>query len=310
MSDRLIQSSPQDNLPEDIEPYRGRSYFDFANKLLGTQLDTDYVPDYLRPYTATAGTAPSALTVPAEPEKTPLQQVLKFYGGIGRDLGAAGLQIGPTAVQSVANLACMVTGDRVGKGLWETMETGKKAIQEQIGTPMLNEQRKAFEQDMANPDKTVSGVILSGFKHPRAVLESAIVNGGTTVLEGGPGKLIRHAPALKTIYEGSRKAGAGAEEAVNIVTKALLNAGNTFSSKELENHSLRDRYTGAAVSMAASAGAGKTFGGGGIAKTFVKGAVEEGGNVAGESAATGQMPDLDDLLKRVIYGGALGNPPK
>ena len=88
---------------------------------------------------------------PIEPKKrVPVPDAT--VGSVAQDIAAGALQIGPTAVKGVADIARLATGDRVGKDTSEALERGMGSIRDMVGSDRAAAQRANFQADMADDD--------------------------------------------------------------------------------------------------------------------------------------------------------------
>ncbi|MBY0236127.1 MAG: hypothetical protein K2W93_14195, partial [Burkholderiaceae bacterium] len=103
-------------------------------------------------------------------------------GSVARDIASGLLQIGPTAVKGVGELARLATGDRIGKGLTDAMDRGTQAIQDTVGSERGAMQRQKFAQDMQDPALNAADVI---FDNPGALADQVLPTVGSMALPVG-----------------------------------------------------------------------------------------------------------------------------
>ena len=250
-----------------------------------------------------------------------------------RDPAAGFLKIGPTAIKGVADIARLLTGDRIGVDTSTAMKEGMTSIDEVVGSDRLRQSKQAISEALRSPDVGLTdlpGVIID---NPRASIDAAIstigsmflptgVAVGATKLLPAAGKII---PRLATATPGAVATGA------TIGTGAAQNAAETFA--DTAGNPLDDRYTGAGISAATSLVLGKILGGGaegvvarriagdtlagGIAqgaksavqtgaKEFAQEFGEEGSNYIGKQVAKSEAIDPLTGVKEAAYGGVVG----
>ncbi|WP_291928551.1 LPD38 domain-containing protein [Limnohabitans sp.] len=212
-----------------------------------------------------------------------------------RDPIAGALKIGPTALKGVADLARLITGDRVGVDTSEAMQRGMKAIDEVIGSERLLAQKANINQ--ALQDKSVGITDLPGVvvRNPRAALDATVSTVGSMFLPAGVAagavkalpvaataatQLANVVPAAAKILPTIAAATPGAvATGASVVTGAAQNAAETFA--DTAGQDMADRYKGAGISGAASLILGKLLGGG------AEGVVAR--RLAGETGARGAL---------------------
>lgn len=212
-----------------------------------------------------------------------------------RDPIAGALKIGPTALKGVADLARLITGDRVGVDTSEAMQRGMKAIDEVIGSERLLAQKANINQ--ALQDKSVGITDLPGVvvRNPRAALDVTVSTVGSMFLPAGVAagavkalpvaataatQLANVVPAAAKILPTIAAATPGAvATGASVVTGAAQNAAETFA--DTAGQDMADRYKGAGISGAASLILGKLLGGG------AEGVVAR--RLAGETGARGAL---------------------
>jgi hypothetical protein len=254
-------------------------------------------------------------------------------GSVARDIASGVLQIGPTAVKGVGELARLASGDRIGKGLSDAMTRGTEAIQDTVGSERGGLQRKKFAQDMQDPALNAADVI---FDNPGALADQVLPTVGSMALPlgaaGVAGKLAttgRAAQLARAIDEGTVLARADrARQAAVAGTTVAQNAASTFSEIRDAGGELDAAYTGAAITAPATYVANRLTGGGAEANAAnllagtVKGAVkavpkamakegsqeigEEAGSYVGETVGKGDEFDANAAGKRLAVAGTLG----
>ena len=267
---------------------------------------------------------PGRVTDADIPEMTP--------SSVARDIASGALQIGPTAVKGLGDIARLATGDRFGKGLSDSMETGIRSIQDTIGSDRGAAQRKRFEQDMQDPALNAADVI---FGNPGALADQVLPTVGSMALPmgvaGAAGKLAttgKAAQLAKAIDEATVLARAEkAREAATIGTTVVQNAADTYGTIRDAGGDQDAAYLGAAITAPATYVAGRLTGGGaeanaahllaggkGAAKAIPKALLKEGGQEIGEEAGqytgetvgTGAEFDANKASKRLAVAGTLG----
>jgi hypothetical protein len=246
-----------------------------------------------------------------------------------RNVAAGALKIGPTALKGVFDIAQLATGGKVGAGGSASMAEGMKAIDEAIADPTLGEQGKQFQALMADPDADLTDMYNFLKANPEILLDNGITTVGSMFLPAGAAKgAVGIAGRL-----GASAATAGAvATAASVGTVAAQNAADTFTSDQLANASLEDKYRGAAFSAGMSVLAGMIFHGGaegeiarrmagvkpkpgsalfGVGKAALnEGAQEMGeevGNAGGEFiGSNGNYAGDNNTAKRIAFAGALG----
>jgi len=269
--------------------------------------------------------APGRLTDADIPDATP--------SSVARDVASGVLQIGPTAVKGIGELARLATGDRIGKGLTDAMDRGNEAIQDTVGSERGALQRKKFSQDMQDPALNAADVI---FGNPGAMADQVLPTVGSMALPvgaaGAAGKLAttgRAAQLARAIDEGTVLARANsARQGAVAGTTVAQNAAGTFSDIRDSGGELDAAYTGAAVSAPFSYVANRLTGGAaeasaasmlagtarGAAKEIPKAmlkeggqeVIEEAGQYAGETIGKGEQFDSNTAGKRMAVAGTLG----
>ncbi len=250
-----------------------------------------------------------------------------------RDITAAALKIGPTALKGVADLGRLATGDRLGVDTSNAMKRGMEAIDQVIGSDALNAQKANISQALQDPNvgiRDLPGVVID---NPRAAGDAAVSAIGSMFLPTGV--VVGATKALPTIAKFIPRAASVAPGAVatgaSVGTGAAQNAAETFV--DTEGQSMGDRYKGAGLSGAASLVLGKLLGGGaeGVvarrlagesvgrgaveagksavktgAKEFLQEGGEESSNYVGKQVAKGEAIDPQSMGKQGLYGGMIG----
>lgn len=252
-------------------------------------------------------------------------------GGVARDVASGLLQIGPTAVKGVGELARLVSGDNVGKGLTDFADRGNKAIQEVVGSERAQAQRQNFAADMADEGVSIGQALLNnkGAMADMALpqLGSMLIPAGVAGAAGKAATVGKAAQVLDKAALASRVA--AAQQAAGIGATAAQNAASTFAELVDKGVSLKDAYLGAGITVPFSVIAGKLTGGGAegalirstLGDAVKKGATEvpkamlreggqeggeELGQVLGEAAGTGKAPTATATVKRAAVAGVLG----
>jgi hypothetical protein len=244
-----------------------------------------------------------------------------------RNAAASTLKIGPTALKGVFDIAQLATGGKVGAAGSASMAEGMKAIDDAIADPTLGEQGKAFQALMADPNADLTDMYNFLKANPEIMIDNGITTIGSMFLPAGAAK---GAVSVAGRMGASAAAAGTAATIASTATVAAQNASDTFTSDELKDASLSDRYRGAAFSAGMSVLAGMIFHGGAegeiarrmagvksagtAAGKMVKAVANEGmqemgeelGNAGGEFVATSNAPGGNNLAKRVAFAGALG----
>ncbi len=253
-------------------------------------------------------------------------------GGVARDIAAGVLQIGPTAVKGVADIARLATGDAVGKDTSDAMERGMASIRDTVGSERAAAQRENFQRDMADDDVGIGEALM---RNKGALADQILPTIGSMFLPvglaGAAGKAAtagRAAQALDVAALAGRVA--SAQKVAGVGATAAQNAASTFAELVDKGASMQDAYIGAGITVPFSVVAGALTGGGaevaaaraltgsGAAKMGVKqlgkatgkeGAQEMGeelGQIAGEGVGTGQAPSATSAGKQLAVAGTLG----
>jgi hypothetical protein len=264
-------------------------------------------------------------------------------GNTGKNLqnfAASSLKIGPTVIKGVADIGRLMTGDTVGVDTSKYMAEGMKAIDETIAHASLTEQGKEFGALMADPNADVGDLFAYMADNPELVVDQGVTTIGSMFLPvaaaGGAAKVGQ----LAGLSTNAVRATVGA---TTLGTVAAQNAADTFTSDELKDASLSDRYQAATVSAGISLLAGMATKGGAegeiarrltgeltesltgtpsarkaalkAAAKFLKEAGKEGiqeateefGNALGEQVGTGRiMFDTNNTAKRMAFAATLG----
>jgi len=264
----------------------------------------------------------------AEPEKTPEMTT----GSVLRDVAAGALQIGPTALKGVADIARLATGDRVGKDTSEAMERGMGAIRKTVGSERAQAQRAKFQADMANDNVSIGDALLN---NKGAIADRVLPTIGSMFLPVGAagvaGKLAGTAKAAQTLDKAAVAARvASAQKAAGIGSATAQNAASTFVELVDKGESMEDAYLAAGITVPFSVVAGVLMGGGAevaAARALTKTAAgktgalqvakatgkeggqeigEEAGQITGEAVATGKTPSATSIGKQLAVAGTLG----
>lgn len=253
-------------------------------------------------------------------------------GSVARDFAAGALQIGPTAVKGVADIARLATGDAVGKDTSDALERGMASIRDTVGSERAAAQRENFQRDMADDDVGIGEALM---RNKGALADQILPTIGSMFLPvglaGAAGKAAtagRAAQALDVAALAGRVA--SAQKVAGVGATAAQNAASTFAELVDKGASMQDAYIGAGITVPFSVVAGALTGGGaevaaaraltgsGAAKMGVKqlgkatgqeGAQEMGeelGQIAGEGVGTGQAPSATSAGKQLAVAGTLG----
>ena len=250
-----------------------------------------------------------------------------------KDVAARGLNIVPSTLGLVGDVGRLLTNDAEwAVGLSDYAKGASKSILNEYMSPsglagdrVVN---RALDSESAGVGDLGSAIV----HNPGTVVGKGIESAGSILGPAAGGAVAGGATKLgaKLIGKQASKAAlAKAGTAGSILSNALINAGDTFSSDSIAALDPERRYQGAALSALASLFAGKvTEGGaegmlarkvfgqgpvGGVASRMTQGGVreggqeilEEGGGAAGEQLAARDF-DLNKLVKRGMLGGATG----
>lgn len=249
---------------------------------------------------------------------------------VAQDALSGALQIGPTVVKGVADLARLATGDRVGKDTSDAMETGIKSIQDEIGSDRAAAQRRNFERDMQDDSVGVWDTLAN---NKGALADQILPTIGSMFLPvgvaGAAGKVASASVTGLTRVEAAAKI-AQVQKVAGIGTVAAQNAADTFTELLDKGVPMQDAYVSAGITVPFSVVAGVLTGGGAEqaltraitsrtaaatgAKELGKAAGKEGaqemgeelGQIAGEAYGTGEAPTLQSAGKRMAVAGTLG----
>jgi len=249
-----------------------------------------------------------------------------------RNVAAAALKIGPTAVKGVADIGRLMSADKVGKDTSDYLAEGMKAIDQVVAHASLTEQGKEFGAMMADQNASVGDLFGYLADNPEVLVDQGITTIGSMFLPAGVAAgTVRGGVALGMGANAIR----GAATTATIGTIAAQNASDTFTSESLKNESMGNRYQAAMVSAAVSMLAGIATKGGAegeiarriagdltagrttlqaagkfIAAAGKEGAQEAGeefGNALGEQVGTGRvMLDPNNTMKRMAFAATLG----
>lgn len=253
-------------------------------------------------------------------------------GSAARDIASGALQIGPTVVKGVADIARMATGDAIGKDTSEAMDRGMASIRDIVGSERAAAQRANFQADMADDDVGIGETLM---RNKGALADQLLPTIGSMFLPvgvaGAAGKLATAGKAAQAMDKAALAARVVAvQKAAGIGTVAAQNAADTFAELVDKGTPMEDAYLAAGITVPFSVVAGKLTGGGaegaitraltgaGAAKAGIKqfgkaagqeGAQEMGeelGQITGESVGTGEAPSLMGAAKQMAVAGTLG----
>lgn len=268
-----------------------------------------------------------------DPKAIPRKEVPSMSAGsVAQDIASGALQIGPTAIKGIADIARLATGDRVGTDTSNAMESGMQSIRDMVGSERAAAQRENFQRDMADDNVGLGEALL---RNKGALADQLLPTIGSMFLPvgvaGAAGKLASVGQAAQAMSKADLVARVAlAQKAAGIGTVAAQNAADTFAELLEKGVSMPDAYLGAGITVPFSVVAGVLTGGGaetaitraltgsGIVKTGVaqagKAAAREGaqemgeeaGQITGEAVGTGQAPSLVGAGKRLAVAGTLG----
>ena len=253
-------------------------------------------------------------------------------GSVAQDIAAGVLQIGPTAVKGVADIARLATGDRVGTDTSEAMERGMESIRNTVGSDRAAAQRENFQADMAD-DEVGIGETLA--RNKGALADQLLPTIGSMFLPvgvaGAAGKLATVGKAAQTMDKAALVSRVtNAQQAAGIGAVAAQNAADTFAQLLEKGASMEDAYLGAGITVPFSVIAGRLTGGGAegaITRALTGGAAakagvkqlgtamlkeggqemgEEAGQITGEAVAMGDAPSAMSAAKQLAVAGTLG----
>lgn len=256
-------------------------------------------------------------------------------GSVLQDTASGALQIGPTAVKGVGDLARLATGDTVGKGISDFAEGGIKSIQDVVGSDRATKQRQRFGQDMQDPALNAADVMVG---NPGALADQVLPTLGSMALPMGTGaiaaKLATGSRAAKLAHAIDPATVAARANAVNegtvIGTTVLQNASDTYGTVRDAGGAQDQSYLAAAITAPFTYVAGRLTGGGAEGQAarlaagqriahkgkaaIVRSGAKEGGQETGEEVGqylgetTGQGAEFDanTASKRLAVAGTLG----
>lgn len=245
-----------------------------------------------------------------------------------RDVAAAALKIGPTALKGVGDIAQLVTAGGYGSGVSNAMTEGMQAIDDVIGSPELRAQKQNVNAVLNDPNKGIGDLASTVIENPRAAVDAGVSTIGSLFLPAGAAKAVTMIPKVANSGKAATAAAIGAGGA--------MNAADTFTS--IDSPDLADKYSGAALSGLTSLGVGALTGGGAegliakkiandpsirqaasnvfarlfgqplktMGKEGLQEAGEASGNYLGEIVGDGKEFNANQLGKRAAYEGALG----
>lgn len=268
---------------------------------------------------------------PIEPKKrVPVPDM--SVGSIAQDIASGALQIGPTAFKGAANIARLITGDRVGKDTSEAMERGMGSIRDMVGSDRAAAQRANFQADMADDDVGIGETLA---RNKGALADQLLPIIGSMFLPvgvaGAAGKLATAGKAAQGMNAAALAARVAAVQKVaGIGTVAAQNAADTFAELLEKGVPMEDAYVGAGITVPFSVVAGVVTGGGaeGAITRALTGATaaragikqagkamaqeggqemgEEAGQIVGEAVGTGTAPSATSAAKQMAVAGTLG----
>lgn len=241
------------------------------------------------------------------------------------------LKIGPTAAKGIFDIFRLTSGDTLGQPASEYMANAMKTMDEVIASESFNAQNAGFKRVMTDPNADVGDMFAYLIDNPQVLADAGITTIGSMYLPAGAANMAaKGATAAGLGMLGTGRAATGAA----IGTTMAQNAADTFTSDELKDASLADRYKGASVAAAMTLLMGIATGGGAegaiarkmagdlqggrvslaTVKDFLKAvgkeaaqeSGEEIGGVAGEFVASKTAPDFNNVAKRVAFAGTLG----
>lgn len=267
-----------------------------------------------------------------EPKDTRKAVPKATIGSVAQDIASGVLQIGPTAVKGVADIARLATGDRVGTDTSAAMDRGMASIRDSVGSDRAAAQRANFQADMAD-DEVGIGETLA--RNKGALADQLLPTIGSMFLPvgvaGAAGKLATAGKAAQALDKASMvERVAKVQQAAGIGAVAAQNAADTFAQLLEKGASMEDAYLGAGITVPFSVIAGRLTGGGaegaitraltgsGSAKAGVKqvGTAmlkeggqemgEEAGQITGQAVAMGEAPSAMGAAKQLAVAGTLG----
>lgn len=253
-------------------------------------------------------------------------------GSVAQDIASGVLQIGPTAVKGVADIARLATGDSVGADTSAAMDRGMESIRDTVGSDRAAAQRANFQADMAD-DEVGIGETLA--RNKGALADQLLPTIGSMFLPvgvaGAAGKLATAGKAAQALDKASMvERVAKVQQAAGIGAVAAQNAADTFAQLLEKGASMEDAYLGAGITVPFSVIAGRLTGGGAegaITRALTGGAAakagvkqlgtamlkeggqemgEEAGQITGQAVAMGEAPSAMGAAKQLAVAGTLG----
>lgn len=269
-----------------------------------------------------------ATAAPAGREAVPDMTV----GSVAQDALSGALQIGPTAVKGVADIARMLSGDWIGKDTSEAMERGMESIRDTVGSERAAAQRRNFNADMGDDSVGIAETIA---RNKGALADQLLPTIGSMFLPvgaaAGAGRLAQAGRAAQSMDKAALAARvASAQTAAGVGTTAAQNAADTFAELVDRGVPMEDAYVAAGITVPFTVIAGKLTGGGAEvaaaraltgtsaaragAGQALKAAGREGaqemgeelGQIVGEGVGTGVAPSLMGAGKQLAVAGTLG----
>lgn len=259
------------------------------------------------------------------------QHFADVFNANARNVGAGLLKIGPTAAKGLLDIGRMASGDAVGKDYSNYLEDAMKRIDQLVASPQFNDNSQGFQQLMADKNVGVGDLFSYLVDHPDVLLDNGITTVGSMALPAGTAKVA--AIGSKAAGLGTVAAGA-VGTATTIGTVAAQNAADTFTSDNLKDASMGDRYRAASVSAAISILTGMATHGGAegeiarrmagdvqagrttmeTVKAFLKAVGNEGaqemgeefGGAAGEAVGSLTPMNANNTAKRMAFAGLVG----
>lgn len=261
-----------------------------------------------------------------------------YAAGRVKDLTADALKVLPTAAQTFAQTASMLTGGAVGARSSRELQGVMENIDQNVGTAYKRQQASDFAAINADDKTSIGDSLMFLLNNPNLFADQAITTVGSSIMPGAAAGFAAKAAKANALARGLTEAEAtlaasrAATKAV-LASNALMNGADTFQS--LEGQPLESRYAGAMVSATMSMLVGKVTEGGaegaiarkligdikagdqtaiGKALRFLETGGKEGiqesgeeiGNIAGEVTGGNQAPTLTQAGKRVGQAGIIG----
>ena len=245
-----------------------------------------------------------------------------------RDAAAGAMQIVPTAVKGVADIAQLTSGGYVGNDLSGVMESGMGWVRDKVGSERAAMQAKRFQQDMNDPALNAADVVVG---NPGAMADQLLPQVGSMFLPAGvgvaAGRLATRGKAGLDAAALAQRANKASDAAV-VGTTAAQNAADSYTTVREQGGSQSDAYKAAGIAALATAAVGKLTGGGAegdiarlaaggkasvkaIPKAAFKEGVqetgEEGGQYVAESVGLNTPMDANAAAKRMAVAGTLGS---